>query len=136
MPVDSLRFICPPSYSSAPGSLSRQMARAWPDGSPAENRSLIEDDQHSSSQASQETNQDEEIASVISGSNQPQIPEAIISISSSDTEFLPESSTPELHDGNSPKRQKVIILNGMQFDDANAIDRVVYTDSCSRSDES
>jgi hypothetical protein len=133
MPVDSLRFICPPSYSSAPGSLSRQMARAWPDGSPAENRSLVEDDQHSSSQ---DTNSDEEIESIVSGSNQPQIPEAILSISSPETELLPESSTPELHDGNSPKRQKVIILIGMQFDDANAINRVVYTDSCSRSNES
>ena len=120
MPDDLLRFnTCPPSFS-----LSRQLARAWPDGSPAENLSLVEDDQQSSSQ---ETKSDEEIQSIASGSHQPHIPAAtrILSISSSDSELLPEPST--LHDGNSPKRQKVIILTGMRFDDANAIDRVVYT---------
>ena len=127
MPNDLLRFnTCPPSFS-----LSRQLARAWPDGSPAENLSLVEDDQHSSSQ---ETKSDEEIQSIASGSNEPQIPAAILSISSSDSELLPEPST--LHDRDSPKRQKVIILTGMRFDDANAIDRVVYTYSCSQSDES
>ena len=100
---------CAPSFL-----LSRQTARAWPEG--------VEDDQHPSSQ---ETKSDEEIESIVSGSNLPQIPQAIFSSilqdqsqisshdseSSSDSESLPEPSTTELHDGNSPKRQKVIIFD-------------------------
>jgi hypothetical protein len=85
------------------------MARAWSDA-PAEN------EQHSSSQ---ETKSDEEIESIAAESNQPQIPAATLSISSSDSEVLPEPSTPELDggnspNGNSPKRQKVTILTGMR----------------------
>jgi hypothetical protein len=110
MPHDFSRSTtCPPSFL-----LSRQTARAWPEG--------VEDDQHPSSQ---ETKSDEEIESIVSGSNLPQIPQAIFSSilqdqsqisshdseSSSDSESLPEPSTTELHDGNSPKRQKVIIFD-------------------------
>jgi hypothetical protein len=110
MPHDFSRSTtCPPSFL-----LSRQTARAWPAG--------VEDDQHP---RSQETKSDKEIESIVSGSNLPQIPEAIFSSilqdqsqisshdseSSSDSESLPEPSTTELHDGNSPKRQKVIIFD-------------------------
>jgi hypothetical protein len=108
MPDDFARSItCPPSFL-----LSRQTARAWPDG--------VEDDQQSSSQET-----DKEIESIVSGSNQPQNPEAMFSSihqdqsqisscdseSSSDSGSLPKPSTTELHDGNSPKRQKVIIFD-------------------------
>jgi hypothetical protein len=110
MPDDFARSItCPSSFP-----LSRQTARAWPD--------VVEDDQQSSSQ---ETKSDKEIESIVSGSNQPQNPEAMFSSihqdqsqisscdseSSSDSGSLPEPSTTELHDGNSPKRQKVIIFD-------------------------
>jgi hypothetical protein len=110
MPDDFARSItCPSSFP-----LARQTARAWPDG--------VEDDQQSSSQ---ETKSDKEIESIVSGSNQPQNPEAMFSSihqdqsqisscdseSSSDSGSLPEPSTTELHDGNSPKRQKVIIFD-------------------------
>jgi hypothetical protein len=114
MPDDFARSsTCPSSFP-----LARQTARAWPDG--------VEDDQQSSSQ---ETKSDKEIESIVSGSNQPQNPEAMFSTqissihqdqsqisscdseSSSDSGSLPEPSTTELHDGNSPKRQKVIIFD-------------------------
>jgi hypothetical protein len=103
-----------PSVIFAFSEVSHQTARAWPEG--------VEDDQHSSSQ---ETKSDKEIESIVSGSNQPQIPEATFSSilkdqsqissydseSSSDSGSLPEPSATELHDGNSPKRLKVIIFD-------------------------